>query len=125
MWNRIKSFWRRNKARYAESVSRYGLPVILTAMLLRVVMAAGVVLLYKLGVEFQALSTTDAGLFVAAWALVWPLGPVRWVLAAVIAPPVVRRWRVWRGLPAELPPAEPEGPTDPEPPGPSEPPQRA
>lgn len=108
MWNRIKSLWGRNKARYAESVNRYGLPVILTAILLRVLMAAAVVLLYKLGVQFQALSTTDAGLFVAAWALVWPLGPIRWILAAILAPPVVRQWRRWRGLPAELPPPEPE-----------------
>jgi hypothetical protein len=114
MWQKIQALWRRNKARYAEAVNRYGLPVILTAIVLRLLMAAGVVGLYKLGFSFEALETTDAGLFVAAWALVWPLGFVRWILAAILAPPLVRRWRVWRGLPAELPPPEPDpGPSDP------------
>ncbi|TVQ89552.1 MAG: hypothetical protein EA397_15045 [Deltaproteobacteria bacterium] len=109
MWLKIKHFWLRHKSRYAEAVNRYGVPVILTAMALRLIMAAIVLGLFRLGYAFEEqLGTTDAGLFVAAWALVWPLAPVRWILAAVIAPPLVRKIRAWRGLDPDLPPpAEP------------------
>lgn len=122
MWTKIQAVWRRNKARYAEAVNRYGLPIILTAMALRLVMAAGVLALYKLGFQFEALSeealsAENAGLFVAAWALVWPLAPIRWVLAAVLAPPVVRQVRKMRGLPPELPPPDPDPPSPAEPDG--------
>jgi hypothetical protein len=108
MWAQIQTFYRRHKSRYAAIVERYGPPVILTAIGLRLLMAGGVVVLFRLGWQFEALSTTDAGLFVAAWALVWPLGPVRWILAALIAPPIVRQVRRARGLPAELPPVTDE-----------------
>ena len=106
MWTKIKHLWLRNKSRYGEAVNRYGVPVILTAMALRLVMAAIVLGLFRLGYAFEELSTADAGLFVAAWALVWPLAPLRWILAAAIAPPVVRRFRAWRGLEPDLPPPE-------------------
>jgi len=119
MWNKIQSIWRRNKARYAEAVNRYGLPIILTAMALRLLMAASVLALYKLGFQFEALSddalsAENAGLFVAAWALVWPLAPIRWGVAALIAPPIVRQVRKMRGLPPDLPPPEPEPEPEPE-----------
>lgn len=115
MWERLKSLWRANKKRYAEAVNRYGVPVIVTAIALRLIMAVTVLGLYKLGMQFEALSTADAGLFVGAWVLVWPLAPVRWIAAAAIAPPIVRRFRAWRGLDPKLPPAEqelPERPAD-------------
>ena len=77
--------------------------VLLTAIVIRLLMAVTVTVLVKLGWSFENLAG-DTGLFIAAWAFVWPLAPIRWILAAVIAPPIVRRWRKMRGQDPDLPP---------------------
>jgi hypothetical protein len=110
MWARIRSFWSRHKDRYVEALQRYGLAVWLTAVLMRVLMATAVTALVKLGWSFESLST-DTGLFVAAWVFVWPLAPIRWILAAIIAPPIVRAFRRWRGQDPDLPPVLPDEPS--------------
>lgn len=112
MWDRVRSFWMRHKDRYVEAVQRYGLAVVLTAIVIRLLMAITVTVLVKLGWDFQSLAS-DTGLFVAAWAFVWPLAPLRWILAAIIAPPVVRRWRRLRGQDPDLPPVLDDDAEDP------------
>ena len=47
-----------------------------------------------------------AGLIGGAWVVSKPFLPVRLALAVLIAPPVVRLWRKWRGLDPDLPPVE-------------------
>lgn len=115
MWNRIKAFWASHKARYTEALQRYGVAVWLTAVLLRVLMAAFVVFVYQAGYGFQGLEIADAGVIGAAYLLVWPLAPIRWILAALIGPAVVRWIRKMRGLDPALPPVEPandDGPAE-------------
>ena len=105
MWKRIKAFWARHKARYQEAVRRYGWPVVATAVLLNVVWIAVLVTLVKLGFQIEGVGGTS-GLIGGAWVVSKPFLPVRLALAVLIAPPVVRLWRKWRGLDPDLPPVE-------------------
>ena len=105
MWKSIKAFWARHKARYQEAVRRYGWPVVATAVLLNVVWIAVLVTLVKLGVQIDGVGG-NAGLIGGAWVASKPFLPVRLALAVLIAPPVVRLWRRWRGLDPDLPAVE-------------------
>ncbi|MFT7520189.1 MAG: hypothetical protein ACI9MC_002334 [Kiritimatiellia bacterium] len=105
MWTRIKDFWRRNKARYTEAVNRYGFPVVLTAVAFNLLMIGTVVAMVKVwGWEFESFNM-ELGLIGGAWLVTRPLMPVRWILAVLIAPPLVRAWRKMRGMDPNLPPA--------------------
>ena len=53
MFAAIKSFWNRHKHRYQVAVSRYGWPVVATAILLNVVWIATLVVAVKLGLEVE------------------------------------------------------------------------
>ncbi|MFK7931489.1 MAG: hypothetical protein AB8H79_25140 [Myxococcota bacterium] len=117
MWTRIKSYWQRHKARYQEAVSRYGLPVVITATLLNVINIAILVSLVKFGFNIEGVGGT-AGLIGGAWVVSKPFIPIRLALAVFIAPPIVRWWRRRRGLDPDLPP--PKKIKSAEPPAPSE-----
>lgn len=105
MWNAIKRFWKRHKTRYREAVARYGMPVVLTALLLNALTIGALVMLVKSGVQIDGIGG-NAGLIGGAWVVSKPFLPIRLALAVFIAPPIVRWWRKRRGLDPDLPPVE-------------------
>lgn len=109
MFKAIKRFWKRHRARYQEAVKRYGWPVVATAIGLNVLWIAAIVTAVKLGFEIEGVGG-NAGLIGGAWVVSKPFLPVRLALAVLIAPPIVRWYRRWKGLDPGLPPvAEVEG----------------
>lgn len=105
----FRTFWARHKARYQEAVRRYGWPVIATAIGLNVVWIAVLVTAVKMGVQIDGVGG-NAGLIGGAWVVSKPFLPVRLALAVLIAPPLVRQVRKWRGLDPDLPPVAPTEP---------------
>jgi hypothetical protein len=105
MWQSLANFWRRHRARYSAAVERYGIIFLLWANVLRILMAATVVVAVQSGFAIPGFTATT-GIFAAAWVFVWPFAPLRWALAAALAPPTSRLVRRLRGLNPDLPPVE-------------------